>query len=136
MKNYQRKDIEHSFKYFDKIGFLKKKSNKPKISNVHIGENQNLAESLGTDWIGTTCGAEWTKTLNGVEISIRVKKTIKGNYEASFGINSSDLLKNEEYESVSNCFVELTKCIGKLNHALAQTRNLCINKVLSNKNEL
>jgi hypothetical protein len=136
MKNYQRKDIEHSFKYFDKIDFLKKKSNKPKISNVNIGEYKNLAESLGVGWIGTTCGAEWTNTINDVEISIRVKKTTKGNYEASFGINSSDLLKNEECESISTCFIELTKCVAKINHALAHTRNLCINKVLSNENEL
>lgn len=136
MKDYQRKDVENSFKLFDKIGFLEKKSNDKKISNVDLNEYKLLASSLGENWIGTTCGAEWTDKLNGVEISVRVKKNNKGNYEASFGVNSSDLLKNEEHESILNCFNELTKSIAKINHALIRARNLCINKVMSNRNEL
>lgn len=136
MKNYQRKDVESSFKLFDKIGFLKKKSNDKKVSNVNLNEYKLLASSLGENWIGTTRGAEWNDKINGVEISVCVKKNKKGNYEASFGVNSSNLLKNEEHESIFNCFRELTKSIAKINRALIQTRNLCVGKVMSNKNEL
>ena len=136
MKNYQRKDVESSFKLFDKIGFLKKKSNDKKISNVSLREHELLANTFGENWVGTTHGAEWIKNLNGIEICIRVRKNEKGNYEASFNVNSSDLLKKQEQVDISNCFMELNHCIAKINQALMQTKNLCINKVLSNKNEL
>lgn len=136
MKNYQRKEVESSFGLFNKLNFLGKKTKTKKISDVSFTEHQKLVNLFGDGWVVTKLGVEWKQTINNVDVTIRIKKNIDGKYSANFNINTSNLVKTDELESLNECIMEVRKSIMRLNQTLVRVNAGCVNKLLESNNDL